>query len=135
LIRENKVLLQKHDDEYALPGGHVVFGETSEDALVREINEEMGIIISCERLIWVEENFWNWGRKKAHNISFYYSISLADSTGIVDDFIKVSKDNINVQFQWVPIDELNKITVYPHFIKDEINNISGDVKHFVRNAW
>jgi len=131
LIRGNKILLQKHGDEYAVPGGHVSFGEASEAALVREFKEELGADVSCERLLWVEENFWNWGSKKAHNISFYYLISLADSTNIAE----VSQDNKNVSFHWVSFDELKQLTVYPQFIKDEIGDIFGGVKHFVRNDW
>ena len=135
LIRDSKILLQKHNDEYALPGGHVAFGETSEDALIREIKEEIGADILCDNLLWVEENFWNWGSKKAHNILFYYYVSFINDKNIDDDFIETSKDNKDVLFQWVPIDELKQITVFPPFIKDEIYNISGPVKHFIRSEW
>ncbi|MCL2362908.1 MAG: hypothetical protein FWC73_13995 [Defluviitaleaceae bacterium] len=30
LIKNNKLLVQQSNNEYALPGGHVSFGETSE---------------------------------------------------------------------------------------------------------
>lgn len=62
LIRNNKILVQREKDglEYALPGGHVKIGETSMEALIREYQEEIGADITCERLIWVEECFWEW---------------------------------------------------------------------------
>jgi len=131
LIRGSKILMQKHGDEYAVPGGHVSFGETSEAALVREFEEELGANVSCERLLWVEENFWNWGSKKAHNISFYHLVSLADGVNMAE----VSQDNKNVSFHWVAFDELKQLTVYPQFLKDEVENISAGVKHFVRSDW
>jgi len=60
LIRNGKDFLQKVENDYALPGGHVDCGETSENALVREFNEELGGDISCDHLLWIEENFvWN----------------------------------------------------------------------------
>jgi len=64
LIRNNKLLVMCDNGEYALPGGHVSFGEISKEALIREIKEEISVEIYCDRLIWVEENFWIWGKKK-----------------------------------------------------------------------
>ena len=60
LIRDNRVLVQRerYGSEYALPGGHVGFGETSRQALIREYKEETGADIECYRLIWIEEVFW-----------------------------------------------------------------------------
>ena len=133
LIRNNKLFVQQHNDEYALPGGHVSFGETSEETLIREFKEETGVEITIERLIWVEENFWVWGGKKAHNISFYYLISMKNETDISDEFIM--DDNDDVKMKWVPFNELSDITIYPHFVKDKIMNISPGIEHFVRNDW
>ena len=33
--------------------------------------EEANIEIICEKLIWVEESFWEWNNKKTHSICFY----------------------------------------------------------------
>lgn len=42
LIYNGKILLQKvpGDDGYAVPGGHVTFGETTDAALIREFKEK-----------------------------------------------------------------------------------------------
>ena len=135
LIRENKLFIQRIGDECALPGGHVAFGETSEEALIREFREEAGAEIICERLIWVEENFWKWGGKKAHNISFYYLISLKDDSDIQDNHSKTMMDNKDVQMQWIPLDEIPHLEIYPQYIKEKINNITSGVEHFIRNDW
>ena len=43
IIKDDKILAQRNTktNEYYLPGGRVVFGETSEEALLREIEEEL----------------------------------------------------------------------------------------------
>jgi len=86
-------------------------------------------------LLWVEENFWNWGNKKAHNITFYYIVSLVDSDALPDNFAEASNDNSSVSLQWVAARDMQNITVYPDFAKDKIGNLSPHVEHFVRDSW
>ena len=134
LVRNHKLLVQRDKDgnEYALPGGHVKIGETTEDGLIREFKEETGAVIQCQRLLWTEECIWEWNGKQAHNISFYYLIELCDGVDIPDigEFIP-HKDNCNVLIGWMPIDELKNLVIYPTFIKDEIFRLGNTPRHFV----
>lgn len=132
LLRGNKVLVQKikNKNEYALLGGHLKFGETTEEALVREYQEEIGVKIICKHLLWTEENFWKWNGKDAHNISFYYLIDLYEGTIIPDGFTPLI-DNCNVVFGWVSIEELKDINIYPQFLKKEVHRLGECPKHFI----
>ena len=134
LIRDGKILVQRdrEGNEYALPGGHVKIGETLEDGLIREFKEETDADIKCIRMLWSEECFWKWKGKEAHNISFYYLIELANVSDIPDTGEFVShKDNCNVVIGWLPIEEIQNVIVYPEFLKTEIGDLSGAIKHFV----
>lgn len=134
LIRDNKILVQRDKDgsEYALPGGHVKIGETSIEALNREYREETGAEIICERLIWVEECFWEWDKKQTNTIAFYYLISLRDKMDIPDNGEFVSqKDNCNVVLGWVSLDDLKSLTIYPSFLKEKIHDIDEYTEHFI----
>lgn len=135
-VRDGKVLLQREKDgnEYALPGGTVKLGETSVKTLVREYKEETGDDIIANRLIWTEENFWEYGGKKQHSIAFYYLIDFSDDANTLklNEFIS-QKDNCSVILGWVPIEELKNLTVYPTFLKDEIHKLDGETKHFISN--
>jgi len=75
LIKDKKILLQKpiDDDGYSIPGGHVSFGATTSEALIREFKEEMNADIKIEKLIMVGENFFPWGNKPCQQVSMYYS--------------------------------------------------------------
>ncbi len=134
LIKDNMIFVQREKDgnEYALPGGHVKVGETLESGLIREMKEELGVEIRCDRLLWSEESFWEWNGKRAHTIAFYYQISLRDKLAIPESGEFVSqKDNCNVVLGWMPIEELQKVTIYPVFLKNEIYHLNEPMKHFV----
>lgn len=134
LIRNNKILVQRDKDgsEYALPGGHVKIGECSNDSLVREYKEETGADIICKRLIWVEECFWEWNKKQTSTLAFYYLINLCDETDIPDNGEFVSqKDNCSVVLEWVPLEEIKSLTIYPSFLKEKIFDIGNNIEHFV----
>lgn len=133
LIRNGKILVQKDKDgtEYALPGGHVKIGESSELSLIREYKEETGADITVDRLIWIEEHFWDWNGKPTHGIAFYYLIELASDIDIPDNGAFVSqKDNCNVVLCWLPLDELKNITIYPSFLPEKVFDISDNIEYF-----
>lgn len=48
-VNGGAVLLNSPERGWELPGGHLEPGETPEQALVREIAEELGIVVSVER--------------------------------------------------------------------------------------
>lgn len=56
---DNKYLVQKTSKEkgnnYAFTGGHVTYNETSEDAIIREVKEELGIDISKKQIKYVTD--------------------------------------------------------------------------------
>ena len=134
LVKNNKILVQReiNGNEFALPGGHIKIGETLEDGLIREIMEEIGVDIKINRLLWSEECFWEYNGKQAHNIAFYYSVELCENQEIPDNGEFVSqKDNYNVVIGWIPIEELENITIYPEFLKKEIYKFNDPMKHFV----
>lgn len=55
--KEGKYLIQKTSHEkgglYSSTGGHVLYNETSKDAIIREIKEELGIEVKDEELEYV----------------------------------------------------------------------------------
>ena len=58
IVKNNKILLIKRAippfiGYWVLPGGHVEYGERVEEALVRELKEELGIGVKIKKLIGV----------------------------------------------------------------------------------
>lgn len=134
LVKNNRVLVQreKNGREYALPGGHIKIGETLEAGLVRDYKEETGVDIKVKRLLWSEECFWEWKGKQAHNIAFYYLIEECNGFEIPDNGEFIShKDNCNVVIGWIDIEQLKSVIIYPEFLREEIFDLDGEIKHFI----
>ncbi len=133
-IKDGKVLVQreKNGDEYAFPGGTLKFGETTEECLIREWKEEAGADIEVQRLLWVEESFWEYKGKANQSIAFYYLINLrgADIAGGAACF--PHRDNDNVLLEWMVLEKISSIILYPDFANKELFSIGESVKHFIR---
>lgn len=114
IVRGNKILLcqTKGRDYYFLPGGHVEFGETMHDALLREINEEMDVVINSINFIGGIENIFEQGDKKVHEVSFIYKVD-------VDRDDVDAKEN-HIDFTWFSLDQFLDINVAPPAIKDAV---------------
>ncbi len=119
---------------YAIPGGHVGFGETSEDALVREFKEETGINIKVVRMLWAGEIFFPWDDKDCHQICLYYLVEPAGGINepISRDTVdKVESYEAHLSFSWVEIDDFDGIEIYPTQAKGYLKNMSQQIKHFI----
>ena len=138
LVHDGRILLQKpiDDSAYAFPGGHVSFGETNEETLIREFQEEIGASIRVDSLAWVGELFFPWGRRPCHQICLYYCVSLKDDTSIPlnGSFIGaeyLEQKSSKLGFHWIDIKSLYDIELYPPQSKEYLNDPSNKIRHFV----
>ena len=138
LIHNDKMLFQRvpGDGGYAFIGGHVAFGETTDETLVREFKEEIRADIKVERLLMVGENFFPWGDRPCHQINLYYLVSLTDEAQIpLDGSFKavdeLGNERIDLEMCWIPLRDIPSITVYPTEAKEHIINIPNEIVHFV----
>ena len=122
LKQDDKFLIMCVDDAgyYHLPGGHVEVGESSEQAIKREIKEEIGIEVNINKLICVNEQFFAKGNINCHELVFYFMVNAKDKTK-VEDVTRIENDKGKIcknEIRWVTAEELKYIDLKPRIIKD-----------------
>jgi 8-oxo-dGTP diphosphatase len=86
MLRDGKVLLGERGEQvetakniYAFPGGRMDYGEeTPEDALVREIEEETGLVVDKEDLLFYRPVSEFFPKEHKHYVSLVYILALKD---------------------------------------------------------
>ena len=100
LINDDKILLIKknggpYDGKLDLPGGTIEFGETPADALKRELQEEVGILVKEYELFDANSVSFNWQYEDSvinvHHIGIFYSILKYD--GKIKSKVEITDQN------------------------------------------
>jgi 8-oxo-dGTP pyrophosphatase MutT (NUDIX family) len=99
---DGRILLNRYggDSFWALPGGAVEAGEFSADALVRELQEELGVMVEVGRLVWIVENLFAYRGTDFTEYGYYYEAEWPlPPSGIADEeFVGREPDQF---FRWV----------------------------------
>jgi len=129
-VLNGKVLLHKTraDNFWSLPGGRASLFEFSKDTLVREMDEETGLEVEVQELLWISENFFVYNGIKHHELGFYYKMNIP-SLDNQDDFIGMEGAE-ELLFKWHPVTDLASIGIYPEFLAEELTQNPLRVKQF-----
>ena len=130
LFNNDKVLVHRgiKDDVYAFPGGRLEMFETTENTIVREMKEELGIDVNVNRLLWICESFFNINNKKYHEVCYYYLIECKDEEFLKKgDIFYINENGNELEFKWVTIEEAKNEVIYPIVIKDRLHNLPKDI--------
>ena len=125
IISENR-LLAMHDEcspYFYLPGGRVKMGETAEQAVVREIWEELGVTLKIARPLWLNQAFFTEDVDgiRYHELGIYFlmDISNIDLLERGDSFTLTEGKHTHT-FEWLAFDRLKDEYFYPIFLKKQI---------------
>ncbi|WP_127966115.1 NUDIX hydrolase [Agrobacterium sp. RS6] len=136
IFHDNYLLVQRgaKDSYWALPGGRAEIGESSEQTIIREIGEELDRDCAVERLLWSGENFFAYDDYAAHELAFYYLVSLRQPLPFHEsDIVHRVLDGVEVEFRWLPAQPsaLLEHDLRPRFIAERIEMLPQRHEHLI----
>jgi 8-oxo-dGTP pyrophosphatase MutT (NUDIX family) len=138
LIQNDHILVQRAvgDDFWALPGGRAEIGETSEQTLIREMQEEISRDITISRLLFSVESFFEWRGKSVHEFSLIYLIAANMPFPFhPSDIVHRIHDGVDVEFRWIAASKeaMTEAKVVPDFLAEHIGRLPESSLHVIRH--
>ena len=138
IISENR-LLAMHDERspyFYLPGGRVKMGETAEQAVVREIWEEIGVTLKIARPLWLNQAFFTEDVDgiRYHELCIYFLIDISN-TDLLErgNSFTLTEGKHTHTFEWLAFDSLKDEYFYPIFLKKQIFDLPKTFT--IRTEW
>lgn len=125
VILSNNKILALHGARmpyYYLPGGRVAIGETAEHAVIREVQEEIGISASILRPLWLNQAFYDGDDNiRYHELCIYFLMDISNTDLLSrGKSFTVSEGTRVHTFEWLDFDCLDTLNFVPRFLKKDI---------------
>jgi ADP-ribose pyrophosphatase YjhB (NUDIX family) len=85
-------------------GGEIEFGELAEEAVRREIREELGCEIDDVRLLTVSENIFTFLGAHGHELVWSFEARLLDESLYQRDVVECHEGDSRFEAHWVPLE-------------------------------
>ena len=125
MICDGKILAM-HDERspyYYLPGGRVEIGETAEHAVIREVQEELGVTPKIVRPLWLNQAFFteDVDNLNYHELCIYFLMDVENTDLLARGKIFTANEGHRTHtFEWLEFSRLKDEYFYPLFLKKDI---------------
>lgn len=124
IVQNNQLLVTKEGDYFYTIGGAIQINESTEDAVVREVREELGVRAQAGQLAFVVENRFEQDGVSYHNIEFHYLVNLLEEAPLT-----MQEDEKRQPCEWINLDQLQNIQLVPAFLKTSLPTWDGQLRH------
>lgn len=137
MLRDGHALVHRNvlDDFWSLPGGRAEIGESSDQTIIREMREELGVTVSLGRMLFVVENFFAFEGYQAHELGMYYLIDAPPEFPFATDRVvhTVVDGQTDLEFRWIAATRaaFTAMNVYPLLLRERIETLPERAEHVV----
>ena len=134
IIHNGKYLLMGNPEAPYLysVGGRVHYGETTEEAVVREVLEETGVSLQVDRPLFFQEQIFDEevSKEHVHEIAVYYLMKDSESLDHLE-CRSVTERGASEELIWVPANELSEHYIVPVSIAKRLLDLPENLTHVV----
>ena len=124
IVKDNRLLVVEDEDGFYTIGGAIQVDEATEDAVVREIKEELGVASIAVQLAFIVENRFEQAGVHYHNIEFHYLVDLLEDAPLV-----MQEDTKSLPCRWLALEDLSTVDLKPAFLKTALSDWDGQLRH------
>ena len=134
IIHDGKLLLMHNEEEpyYYTVGGRVHFNETTEETVVREVREEIGVDLEIDRFLFFQEQFFD-GKVTGthiHELGVYYLMK--DSPALENlECHSVTARGVAEELLWVPLEATGSYYIVPESIAARLTSLPRHAEHII----
>ena len=124
IVKDNRLLVVEDEDGFYTIGGAIQVDEATEDAVVREVKEELGVASRAVQLAFIVENRFEQAGIHYHNIEFHYLVDLLEEAPLV-----MQEETKSLPCRWIPLNQLHTFPLKPAFLRTALPGWDGQLKH------
>ena len=141
IVKDNKVLMSRNKriPYYYSVGGAIELGESSEEAVIREVEEETAWKLEIDRLFLIHENFFQVREgeevRDFHIVNFYYLMKTPENFELDPNWRSITLGDEEEVVEWVDLDSYESELAKPKFLAQLIRENPKEVRHIVTRDY
>lgn len=134
--KQKKILLHRLSNYnfWLLPGGRVELLEGTEDAIKRELKEELGINALTDRLVAITESFFDMKDVTYHEIAFNYLMKIPENSIILqkgEEFAGIEGEKY--RYKWFDREKLKQLPIRPNYMIPVLQDLPRELVHIIKD--